>query len=184
MNQQNLWAPWRMAYLHELDRRAKDAGRDDAHTATLGNFFADYWAHPENDLHNHVLHRDAHGMILLNRYPYANGHLLVALGTPRGRLLDYDQSQRSAFWRLVDTAVELADRTLTPQGINIGINEGAAAGAGIPEHLHAHIVPRWNGDTNFITAVGQLRIIPEALESMAARYREAIAPSPGADHAV
>lgn len=171
MNQQNLWAPWRMAYLHELNRRARDAANP-AIPPRPGDFFAEYWANPDHDERNHVLHRDAHGMILLNRYPYANGHLLVALGEARQRLLDYDAPQRAALWKLVDVAVDLVDRTLHPQGVNIGINEGEAAGAGVPEHLHAHVIPRWHGDTNFITTVGQVRIIPEALESMAARYRQ------------
>ena len=173
MNQQNLWAPWRMAYLRELDRRAKDAGDKKQSGASPGNFFAAYWAAPEQDEQNLIVHRNEHGMILLNRYPYASGHLLVALGEPRSRLLDYEPQQRIAFWNLVDEAVDLADRTLNPQGIHIGINEGQAAGAGVPEHLHAHIIPRWHGDTNFITTVGQVRIIPEALENMAKRYRDA-----------
>ena len=66
-------------------------------------------------------------------------------------------------------------RTLNPQGLNIGINEGAAAGAGVPEHLHAHVVPRWSGDTNFMTVVGSVRVAPDALESVAEAYREAVA---------
>jgi ATP adenylyltransferase len=111
-------------------------------------------------------------MVLLNRYPYANGHLLVALGDPRPALLDYEPAQREAFWSLIETGVALMQRTLTPQGVNIGINQGSAAGAGVPEHLHAHLVPRWNGDTNFISTIGQVRVIPDALESMARAYRE------------
>lgn len=171
MNQQNLWAPWRLAYLRELDRRAEDAAGSSGGRDAAVNFLADYWATPDQDAANHVLHRDAHGMVLLNRYPYANGHLLVALGQPKPRLMDYHAQQRAAFWRLVDFAMTLADQTLSPQGINMGINEGRAAGAGVPGHLHAHVVPRWNGDTNFITVVGEVRVVPEALESMAARYR-------------
>lgn len=111
------------------------------------------------------------GMVMLNKYPYANGHLLVALGEARPRLVDYDASQRAALWSLVDLAADLMERTLHPQGINIGVNQGRAAGAGVPGHLHAHLVPRWNGDVNFITVVGQIRVIPAALEAMAERYR-------------
>ncbi len=110
-------------------------------------------------------------MVMLNKYPYANGHLLVALGEARPRLVDYDASQRAALWSLVDLAADLMERTLHPQGINIGVNQGRAAGAGVPGHLHAHLVPRWNGDVNFITVVGQIRVIPAALEAMAERYR-------------
>lgn len=111
------------------------------------------------------------GIILLNRFPYANGHLLVALGKARARLMEYDAQERAAFWSLVDVAADLMERTLEPQGVNIGVNQGKAAGAGVPGHLHAHLVPRWHGDVNFITVVGQIRVIPAALETMAARYR-------------
>lgn len=114
-------------------------------------------------------------MILLNAYPYSNGHLLVALGTPRPGLLDYDPDQRAALWRLVDLAMLMMQRALEPQGVNVGLNQGRAAGAGVPQHLHVHLVPRWTGDVNFITAVGQIRVVPSALEQMASRYRAALA---------
>ena len=113
-------------------------------------------------------------MILLNGFPYANGHLLVALGDGRPRLLDYEPEQRAELWRLVDLAADLIERTLEPQGVNIGINQGRAAGAGIPGHLHAHLVPRWGGDVNFITTIGQIRVAPSSLDAMADRYRKVI----------
>lgn len=109
------------------------------------------------------------GLILLNRYPYTNGHLLVALGCSRMRLLDYAPEQRAELWSLVDLATDLVERVLGCQGVNIGINQGAAAGAGVPEHLHVHVVPRWSGDVNFMDVVGRVRIIPSALEEMHAR---------------
>lgn len=112
------------------------------------------------------------GLILLNKYPYANGHLLICLGESRPRLLDYDAAQRAELWSLVDLAVELCERTLRCQGVNVGLNQGIAAGAGVPEHAHVHVVPRWFGDVNFISVVGQVRVIPSALDDMAKRYRE------------
>jgi ATP adenylyltransferase len=136
------------------------------------SFLHDYWLDPGADAKNHVIVRTADGLILLNAFPYASGHLLVALGEPRPTLLDYTPPQRAALWRLVDCAADLATRTLEPQGLNIGVNQGRAAGAGVPGHLHAHIVPRWGGDTNFITVIGQIRIIPASLEVMAQRYRK------------
>ncbi|HLO41563.1 MAG TPA: HIT domain-containing protein, partial [Phycisphaerales bacterium] len=131
----------------------------------------DYWRDPASDVKNHVVVRGVHGMILLNAFPYASGHLLVALGEARPTLLDYEPAQRAELWRLVEAATDLMQRTLEPQGINTGINQGRAAGAGVPQHLHVHLVPRWGGDVNFITAVGQVRVIPAALEAMAAKYR-------------
>jgi ATP adenylyltransferase len=169
---QNLWAPWRLAYLRELDRLA---GRPDAADATAANFLTQYWSEPQNDRANHVVYRNEQGMVLLNRYPYANGHVMVALGEARPTLLEYDPPQRAAFWRLIEFAAELMQRTLEPQGINVGINQGKAAGAGVPEHLHAHLVPRWQGDTNFISVVGNVRVIPDALEAMASEYRKTAA---------
>jgi ATP adenylyltransferase len=168
MGHENLWAPWRMAYLRDLKRKADDVGWD---SVSAGNFLPEFWSRPQDDQINLVIYRTDQGMILLNRYPYANGHLMAALGEPRPTLLDYDISQRAAFWRLVEISIELMHRTLAPQGINLGINEGKAAGAGLPEHLHAHIVPRWAGDTNFLSVVGQVRVIPTALEEMWKQYR-------------
>lgn len=180
MNTNNLWAPWRMAYLRDMqckeDQLAASGSSSSAlaHHSPAGSFLADYFQHPEHDERNLVVYRNESGLILLNRYPYANGHLMTALGEPRPTLLDYDEHQRAAFWRLVDIATELVTRTLNPQGVNMGVNQGRAAGAGLPEHLHAHIIPRWSGDTNFITVIGNIRVIPDALESMAAQYRAAI----------
>ena len=168
MNYENLWAPWRMHYLRELTRKAEEIGQTDA---SISNFIAEYWAHPQHDERHLVVYRNEHGLVLLNRYPYANGHLMTALGEPRPTLLDYHPPQRAAFWRLVEIATDLMQRTLEPQGVNLGINQGRAAGAGLPEHLHAHLVPRWAGDTNFMSIVGQVRVIPEALEEMARQYR-------------
>lgn len=174
-----LFAPWRLAYLEGLgEAEVGSPGAppgDGPLTARLGageacSFLERYWREPEHDERNLVIWRDAQGMILLNRYPYANGHLLVALGEPRGRLLDYTEPQRAAFWSLVERATDLMEKALNPQGINTGINQGRAAGAGVPQHLHAHLVPRWAGDVNFITAVGRVRVIPSSLEAMYARY--------------
>lgn len=176
---QNLWAPWRMSYLRELQRRADALPRDAS--PGDGNFLRLIWERPGEDGPNHVIERTAQGMILLNRYPYANGHLLVALGDGRPRLMDYEPAQRAALWRLVDRAADLCERALNPQGLNIGVNQGQAAGAGVPSHLHAHVVPRWGGDTNFMGVVGEIRVIPDSLEAMAAHYREVAAAHPGAE---
>lgn len=172
-----LHAPWRDSYMQMLSAQRPDDPSRGAKSAEAHCFIRRYWLSPKDDVENHVVVRTGlpeqacGGLIMLNAYPYANGHLLVALGEGRGRLLDYDPAQRAEFWSLVDLATELCERTLLCQGVNVGVNQGMAAGAGVPEHLHAHVVPRWHGDTNFITTVGQVRIIPGALEKMAQRYR-------------
>jgi ATP adenylyltransferase len=183
-----LQAPWRYAYLESLDEPGAGpagggaAGAGGSGSAAGGggggaggdtNFLARYWAEPARDVQNHVVVRGRAGLILLNAYPYANGHLLVALAEPRARLMDYSPEQRAALWSLVDAAADLVETALQPQGLNIGINQGRAAGAGVPQHLHVHVVPRWGGDINFTTVVARVRVIPASLEAMASRYRAA-----------
>ncbi|USN99855.1 MAG: HIT domain-containing protein [Phycisphaeraceae bacterium] len=174
-----IWAPWRLQYLESLDEPTPGPGssKDGGPSASEGAkpcFLERYWSHPEHDEAHHVIYRDEHGLILLNAFPYSNGHLLVALGEGRPRLVDYTAEQRAWLWSLVDRAADLVERALSPQGLNIGVNQGHAAGAGVPGHLHVHLVPRWGGDVNFITTVGQVRVIPSSLEAMAKRYRAVI----------
>ena len=166
-----LQAPWRMAYLDDMDKAEKAKGPP---TPSSGSFLVDYWRDPARDESNHIILRTDAGFILLNKYPYANGHLLVALGEPRPTLLDYDPAQRAALWQLTERATDLMQRTLEPQGINIGLNQGRAAGAGVPQHLHVHLVPRWAGDVNFMATVGNIRVIPGSLDAMARRYRDVL----------
>lgn len=162
-----LHAPWRLAYLESLGDLARVEAAGEA-----SSFLEAYWREPAGDEANYVIARTGAGLIMLNRYPYANGHLLVCLGEARPTLLDYEPGQRADLWKLVELATDLMQRTLEPQGINTGINQGRAAGAGVPQHLHVHLVPRWGGDTNFMDVVGLVRVIPSSLEVMARRYRE------------
>jgi ATP adenylyltransferase len=175
-------APWRLEYMESIDREKDYPGAPK--TGASGSFIRDYWLDPANDVKNGVIVRfedgatsgasdPTGGFIFLNAFPYAGGHLLVALGDPRPTLLDHTPRQRAALWRLVDGAAALMRSALEPQGINIGMNQGRAAGAGVPQHLHVHLVPRWLGDTNFITTVGRVRVIPASLEAMRTRYQEA-----------
>jgi len=169
-----LQAPWRMEYLQGLksDGDAK-AGSAGGTSDSPASFLGEYWAKPGADEKHHVIVRSGMGMVLLNAYPYSNGHLLVAMGEGRPRLMDYDLAQRAHLWVLTDVAADLAEAALSPQGLNIGVNQGRAAGAGVPGHLHVHVVPRWGGDVNFISVVARVRVIPGSLEAMAERYREA-----------
>jgi ATP adenylyltransferase len=183
-----LQAPWRMQYLESIAEgdahagggpggsggaKASGGASGGAGGGSTGCFIRDYWLSPQQDAANHVVARTAHGMIFLNAFPYSNGHLLVALGESRPRLLDYDAAQRARLWALVDAAADLAEVALQPQGLNIGVNQGRAAGAGVPQHLHVHVIPRWGGDTNFITTVGRVRVIPASLDVMYARFAAA-----------
>ncbi len=173
-----LHAPWRMSYIELLGAAdALSKGTDPPSPSAC--FLRNYWLDPSKDSANRVIVRTGTegtgrgGLIMLNAYPYANGHLLVSLGASRMRLHDYTPEERAELWSLVDLAVELCERALSPQGVNVGLNQGEAAGAGVPEHLHIHVVPRWHGDVNFITTVGAVRVIPSAMDDMQRRYDEA-----------
>ncbi len=126
----------------------------------------------DNDAQSFVLHRGAHAFVILNRYPYISGHLLIA---PNDHLGELDAAPRE----VTDEIMELAKRCQTalraaynPQGFNLGMNLGRAAGAGIADHIHLHILPRWTGDTNFITAVSETRVLPEDLQTTYRKLRE------------
>ena len=152
----NLWAPWRMEYIRSLDQEAQEQGC----------FLCRYWSLPELDRQHHVIHRSDSAFVILNRFPYANGHLLVAHGAHRGELGDLAESDMVELSRLIRLSTTLLRRVVRAQGFNVGFNIGQCAGAGVPDHLHAHVVPRWNGDTNFMAVLGDCRVVPDSLEAM------------------
>jgi ATP adenylyltransferase len=121
-----------------------------------------------------VLLRDERGVLLLNRYPYTNGHLLVSVADHLGDLTDLSPQQRAGLMELTVVGEQVLRAAINPQGINIGMNIGRCAGAGIPGHLHMHVVPRWGGDVNFMDTVGGVRVIPQALEESYAHLSEVL----------
>ena len=110
-------------------------------------------------------------MVLLNRYPYTNGHLMVAPLAHQADPADSDPAARDAFWPLVLRCQEALKAVYAPHGFNMGLNLGQAGGAGVPEHYHFHIVPRWEGDTNFMTVLGETRLVPEEPAEVLAKLR-------------
>jgi ATP adenylyltransferase len=118
-----------------------------------------------------VLHRSTHAFVILNLFPYNNGHLMIV---PRRHIAALAEATPDELQELI-TLTRRAEMVLTeayaPHGLNIGLNLGKAAGAGVADHLHIHIVPRWNGDTNFMTVVGTVRVLPETLDATAAKLR-------------
>jgi ATP adenylyltransferase len=161
MTHANLWAPWREQYLRQLDQA-------DPMSDSVGCFLCDAAAcapDSEEAKKRHVLKRSDDGMLLLNRYPYTNGHLLVACNDHIDDLNGLSPSQRAGLLELTALAQRLLQAAINPQGFNIGINVGRCAGAGVPGHLHVHVVPRWSGDTNFMEVFAQVRVVPQALEA-------------------
>lgn len=157
---ENLWAPWRMEYIRSLADESKD-----------GCFLCRYRDQPEKDPANLVLWRTAHSFVIMNRFPYTNGHLLIS---PYGHWEDFPDLPEEVFediWRQTRDAKAVLAALMHPNGFNIGVNLGLCAGAGLPGHIHIHIVPRWTGDTNFMAVMGDIRVVPESLNRMYEQLR-------------
>ena len=165
---EHLHAPWRMRYIRSLERPPESD--DPLAEACNGCFLCaaarlDEADEPADQAARRrlVLWRSDHCAVVINRYPYTNGHLMVA---PRRHEAFYENlgdDEALDLHRQTVRAIELLKRRLSPQGFNVGINLGHAAGAGLPGHLHRHVVPRWAGDTNFMAVVGNIRVVPQAV---------------------
>ena len=160
----NLWAPWRMEYIRSLGEELTDQGC----------FLCGYWSDPDHDKENHVLRRAGSTFAVLNRFPYTNGHVLIAHAGHKGDLTDLSDDELMEITLMTRSIVQALRRVLNPQGFNIGYNIGKCAGAGLPGHLHAHIVPRWTGDTSFMAVLGDVRVAPDSLEAMCTELTRAL----------
>ena len=151
---ERLWSPWRAKYIASgVDSEAE------------GCVFCRMAAEPEHDETNFVLHRAQHTFVVLNLYPYISGHLMIV---PYLHTSEFDSVPKEITDELMDLAkrAQAALREVySPRGFNLGMNLGAAAGAGIVDHMHIHLLPRWGGDTNFMTTVAEARVLPESLET-------------------
>lgn len=157
---QNIWAPWRMAYIRSLGEEADD-----------GCFLCGYAGVAADDGVHHVVWRGSTAFAVLNRFPYTNGHLLISPLAHKAMPADLTPDESLELMTAVGRSIEALRECLGAQGFNIGMNIGRCAGAGLPDHLHWHVVPRWNGDTNFMSIVDDVRVIPDSLESNAAKLR-------------
>jgi ATP adenylyltransferase len=119
----------------------------------------------------HILFRGNAVFVILNAFPYNTGHLMVAPVRHVGELHDLESSELSALMQLTSRSVDIVKEAMDPDGFNVGMNLGAVAGAGVPGHLHVHVVPRWGGDTNFMTVVGETKVLPEMITDTDARLR-------------
>lgn len=126
-----------------------------------------------NGWENLVIHRGAHAFVILNRYPYTSGHLMVVPYTHRPNLDEFSPDTLAEMIALTARCIQVLRESYQAEGFNVGANIGSAAGAGIPKHFHFHIVPRWLGDTNFMSSVGETRVVPEDLRESYKRIQEA-----------
>jgi ATP adenylyltransferase len=124
-----------------------------------------------DDRTTYLLERGDHAYLILNAYPYASGHLMAVVNRHVGTLADAQTDELADMMRLVRRGVQALTAEYRAEGFNVGMNQGRAAGAGIEDHLHIHVVPRWNGDSNFVTVLGDTRVLPETLDTTWARLR-------------
>ncbi len=158
----NLFTPWRYAYI-----KGESPPEEECFLCTAGR--------RPDDPERLVVATTAHHVVLLNRHPYTNGHLMIA---PRDHVAwpgDLPPAARDEFWPLVLRAEGVLRRVYRPHGLNLGMNLGRSAGAGVPDHYHLHLVPRWEGDTNFMSVVAAVRLVPQDLRTSWEVLRQAFA---------
>lgn len=151
-----LWSPWRSLHIERMtSREAREEGEKSVFLQL---------AEQDRDEESLILWRGEGVFVIMNRYPYNNGHLLIV---PFRQIASYEELtslEQAEIAAAIGRCIGWLRRGLDPDGFNVGMNLGSAGGAGIPEHLHVHVVPRWSGDTNFMSSVADLKVIPEALE--------------------
>jgi ATP adenylyltransferase len=170
---EQLWNGWRARYIIGGEGRVPDP-------AAPGSVFTRILRSGLPDEQTFIIHRGDHVFAILNAYPYATGHLLVIPYEEVAELEDLDRATSAELWATVTDAVRAVKSAYAPEGINVGINLGRSAGGSIADHLHVHVVPRWRGDSNFMTTIANTSTIPEALETTASKLRtawESLAPT-------
>lgn len=175
MSLDHLWAGWRGDYVRSASS-TDVTGDEDADEPSDPCIFCRIAASGPPSSENGVLWVGAHTFAVLNAYPYASGHLMVVPTRHVGSLAELTEVEGREMWSGLRSAVTALETAYAPEGMNLGANLGQAAGAGIPRHLHFHAVPRWAGDTNFMTAVAGTRVLPETLAATWQRLRAAWPP--------
>lgn len=161
----NIWAPWRIEYIAGLNEDSDDGGC----------FVCRYRDETDQDDANFVLWRGKHCFAMLNRYPYTGGHCMVAPYAHEGSMDNLEPAILLEMMEMIRDLRLLLAHAMHAQGFNVGMNIGRCAGAGLPDHLHLHIVPRWVGDTNFMSVLGGARVIPQSLEHLLGLLKDASA---------
>jgi ATP adenylyltransferase len=153
-----LWAPWRLEYIESADEQE-------------GCVFCH--ARDGDDEKSLVVHRGKRAFVVLNKYPYASGHLMVAPNRHEGEFGDLEADEALEVHQLAAAGLVALAETMRPQGFNVGWNLGRIAGAGVVDHVHLHVVPRWAGDTNFMPVLADVKVLPEALEATRRKLAQA-----------
>ena len=154
----HIWSPWRMKYIEKNEKEQ-------------GCVFCNAQA-KEDSAANLIIFRGQRAFVILNLYPYTSGHLMVIPFEHVATFEELDSATRAEMMELTSQCMSVLRKAYNPQGFNMGANIGEAAGAGVPGHVHIHIVPRWGGDTNFMSTLGETRVLPESIEDTYKRVRE------------
>ena len=157
---EQMWAPWRIEFIDKAD--------------SPGCFLCDK-PKLKDDTTNYILHRGKYNFIILNSYPYNPGHLMVAPFRHVGQLEELNGEESQEHIKLIQLSITLLTKALQPGGFNVGMNLGRIAGAGLADHIHSHVVPRWQGDTNFMPVIADAKVVPEALDKTFQKLKEGIA---------
>jgi ATP adenylyltransferase len=160
---ERIWAPWRLEYV-------KDASKDNESECI---FCAGLEDGPERDAENLIVKRGERCFVILNKYPYTNGHLMVAPYEHIAGLQDLDDETMGEMMSLAQRGIAALEASYAPHGYNVGFNQGRVAGAGVEHHIHMHVVPRWGGDTNFMPVLGDTRVMNQTLEDSYATLKGA-----------
>lgn len=155
---EQLWAPWRLGYVTDPAAKAKPTTADACFLCTAAN--------GTDDRANLLVHRTDLSVVVLNKFPYNNGHLLVSPREHRGRLDELSPDQLLDLQLVLKKMLGILEKRMSPDGFNIGLNVGRVAGAGLPGHLHWHIVPRWSGDVNFMPVLAGTKVIVQSLDAL------------------
>lgn len=158
MTLDHLWAGWRSAYIQAVTTDDSVLAPDEH-----GSLFERILGSGRPDDETFIVHRGEHCFVILNAYPYTNGHVLVLPNRAVADLAELSPDEHEQLWRFVTDAVGAIQTAYSCDGVNVGMNLGRAGGAGVPDHLHVHVLPRWDGDTNFMTAIAETRVLPETL---------------------
>jgi ATP adenylyltransferase len=171
LERKNLWAPWRIGYVQGLSDAASSSK---GLKPKAGNdcFICHNQANPQEDGENLVLWRSRYCLVILNRFPYNNGHLLIAPCRHIAELGQATNDELLEMTKLIREAQKALSLSVKPQGYNVGMNFGRCAGAGLPGHLHIHLVPRWNGDTNFMSVCSDADVISQSMTELYAQLKE------------
>ena len=165
--QNNLWAPWRINYILGLSEDSNTAKENNSQASeTKECFICHNLKNPQDDDKNLILWRTEYSVVILNRFPYNNGHLLIA---PKNHIPDLSKAtdeQMLDMMKLIKESQRALSLAVKPHGFNVGMNFSRCAGAGLPGHLHIHVVPRWNGDTNFMSVCSDTKVISQSLAEL------------------